>query len=175
VRTERGYKEMYLCKFKNLQTPSKNRSFSNNSLSKSRLRSSVESAKKQQARGTLPSISLEMQMAVLKYLKGVAVAEEEELFRDPFRNGILLCSIMRKEWGVECFASRRPRSIDDCRNNFLTAIEVVRSRRKAMNVSYEYFVEDLVKGEKSLLYGLIWNVIDTQQSHPPPQQPFNHG
>jgi hypothetical protein len=140
VRTERGYKDMYLCKFKNLQTPSKNRSFSNSSLSRSRLRSSAESARKQEPRGAPPSISLEMQMAVLKYLSGVGVGEEEELFRDPFRNGVLLCSIIRKEWGVDCFASRKPRSIDDCRNNFLTAIEVVRSRRKGMTVSYEYFV-----------------------------------
>lgn len=74
MRTERGYKEMYLCKFKNLQTPSKNRSFSNTSLSKSRLRSSAESAKKQHPRSTPPSISLEMQMAVLKYLGGMGVA-----------------------------------------------------------------------------------------------------
>ncbi len=93
------------------------------------------------------------------------------MFRDPFRNGILLCSIIGKEWGVDCFASRRPRSIDDCRNNFLTAIEVVRSRKKAINVSYEYFVEDLVKGEKSLLYGLIWNVIDCHHPYQPPPPP----
>jgi hypothetical protein len=79
--------------------------------------------------------------------------------------------VIKKEWAVDCFASRRPRSIDDCRNNFLTAIEVVRSRRKAMTVSYEYFVEELVKGEKSLLYGLIWHVIrDDGQQHNQQQQ-----
>jgi hypothetical protein len=164
---------MYLCKFKNLETPSKNRSFSNSSLSKSRLRSSAESAKKQhEARTTLPSITLEMQMVVLKYLGGLGVEEQEELFKDPFRNGVLLCMIIKKEWGVECFASRRPRSIEDCRNNFLTAIEVVRSRRKGMKVSYEYFVEELVKGEKSLFYGLIWNVIREENNHHQPQ-PFS--
>lgn len=141
------------------------------------MRSSAESARKQEARGAPPSISLQMQMAVLKYLSGVGVGEEEELFRDPFRNGVLLCSIIRKEWDVDCFASKKPRSIDDCRNNFLTAIEVVRSRHKGMNVSYDYFVEDLVKGEKSLLYGLIWHVIDQQQqqnTYHPQQMPFTH-
>lgn len=96
VRTERGYKEMYLCKFKNLETPSKNRSFSNSSLSRSRMRSSAESAKKQEARNAPPSISLEMQMAVLKYLGAMGVEEQEELFRDPFRNGVLLCAVIRK-------------------------------------------------------------------------------
>lgn len=87
------------------------------------MRSSAESAKKHEAsRATLPSITLEMQMTVLKYLGTFGVEEQEELFKDPFRNGVLLCSVVKKEWGTDCFASRRPRSIDDCRNNFLTAI-----------------------------------------------------
>ena len=38
---------MYLCKFKNMETPFKNRSFTiNSSLTKSRIRSSLGSAKK---------------------------------------------------------------------------------------------------------------------------------
>jgi len=96
MRTERGYKEMYLCKFKNMETPSKNRSFSNSSLSKSRMRSSAESAKKMEARSAPPSVTLEMQMTVLKYLSNLGIEEQEELFRDPFRNGVLLCLIVKK-------------------------------------------------------------------------------
>jgi hypothetical protein len=126
---------MYLCKFKNMETPSKNRSFTNTSLSKSRVRSG--SAKKNEIKPSLPSISLEMQMAVLKYLNLLSIGEEHlELFKDPYRNGILLCIIIKKEWGVDCFASKKPKSIDDCRNNFLTAIEAIKSKRQAMKVCY---------------------------------------
>lgn len=44
-KTERGYKEMYLCKFKNMETPKKNQSLINNSLSRSRIKS-IDSSKK---------------------------------------------------------------------------------------------------------------------------------
>jgi hypothetical protein len=36
---------MYLCKFKNMETPQKNRSFINTSLSKSRIKALIESSK----------------------------------------------------------------------------------------------------------------------------------
>ncbi len=41
---------------------------------------------------------------------------------------------------MECFASKKPKNIDDCRNNFLSAIEAIKAKRKALQVSYEYFV-----------------------------------
>jgi hypothetical protein len=98
-RTERSYKDIYLCKFKNVsvETPQKNRSFANSSLSKSRLRLSIGSSKKKESKPAMPSVSLEMQMKVLKYLKAYPTDEEnQELFRDPYRNGVLLCQIVKK-------------------------------------------------------------------------------
>ena len=100
------------------------------------MRSSLDSAKKNEAKPIIPSVTLEMQMAVLKYLNGLAVPEEQELFKDPYRNGTILCLIVKKEMGIECFASRKPRSIDDCRNNFLTAIEAIKNSRKSLKVNY---------------------------------------
>lgn len=67
-RTERGYKEIYLCKFKNIETPYKNRSFQNSSLSKSRLKQSMNSSLRKESKPLQPSISLEMQMKVMSYL-----------------------------------------------------------------------------------------------------------
>ncbi len=67
-RSERGYKEMYLNKFKNIETPKKHQSFHNSSLSKSRMRLSMGSSKKKECKPVIPSINLQMQMGVLKYL-----------------------------------------------------------------------------------------------------------
>ena len=92
-----------------------------------------------------------------------------ELFKDPFRNGLLLNSIVRREWGVECEAVRRPSNIQDCRSNYEAAIEAIRVKRPhALPAGYEHFIEDLVKGEKNMIYGTIWAVIQPEelsQSH----------
>ena len=66
---------MYLCKFKNMETPKKNQSLINTSLSRSRIKSSIGSSKKYEQR-PLPSISLDMQMKVMNYLKEFSLKEE---------------------------------------------------------------------------------------------------
>ncbi len=111
-------------------------------------------------------------MGVLKYLKSYPAEDQNmDLFKDPYRNGVLICTIIQKEWMMDCYASKRPKNIDDCRNNFLNAIELIKNKLKNLKISYEYFVQDLLKGEKSLLYGLIWNIIKEPMDDGRPQQP----
>jgi hypothetical protein len=101
-----------------------------------------------------------MQMKVLKYLQNFQLDEDvQELFKDPYRNGTLLCLAVKQHLGIECTTNRKPKSIEDCRNNFYSAIEVIRSHKEHFNSAYETYVEELLKGEKSLLYGLIWELI----------------
>jgi hypothetical protein len=65
--------------------------------------------------------------------------------------------------------SKKPKSIDDCRENFASCIQTIKRSRKDFSVDYELFIEDLVKGEKSLLVGLIWHIIKDEPKAASPE------
>jgi len=135
-----------LCKFKNVETPHKNNSFTNISLSRSRTKT-LHSSKKKDYKPIVPSINLQMQMKVLKYIEDLNVEEDiQELFKDPYRNGTLLCLVVKKYLGIDCLASRKPKSIEDCRSNIYTAIEIIRTHKESFNSAYESYTEDILKG-----------------------------
>ena len=72
----------------------------------------VNSSRKKEHKPLVPSINLEMQMKVLNYIEDLTTDEDvPELFKDPFRNGVLLCMTVRKYLGIECTVNRRPRNI----------------------------------------------------------------
>jgi len=88
-----------------------------------------------------------MQMKVLKYIEDLNVEEDiQELFKDPYRNGTLLCLVVKKYLGIDCLASRKPKSIEDCRSNIYTAIEIIRTHKESFNSAYESYTEDILKG-----------------------------
>lgn len=123
---------MYLNKFKNVETPKKNRSIHNSStsLSRSRARHSLGSSKKKDLKPVIPSITLQMQMKVLKYLQEMHIDEEsQELFKDSYRNGVLICQVVKRSFDIDCCASRKPKSIEDCRDNFYSAIETIKNHK----------------------------------------------
>lgn len=74
-----------------------------------------------------------------------------------------MCSVVKKSLGIDCITSQKPKNIEDCRHNFISAIETIRSYKQNFNVNYEYLVEDLVRGDRVLLYGLIWEAIREEE------------
>ncbi len=69
-KTDRGYKDIYLTKYKNIDTPKKMALNINASLTRSRVQSMSSIKKKNISEfKTMPSITLQMQMKALKFLK----------------------------------------------------------------------------------------------------------
>lgn len=41
---------------------------------------------------------------------------------------------------MDCYASRKPSNIDDCRNNYLIAIAAIKKYCKEIRINYEVYV-----------------------------------
>jgi hypothetical protein len=55
----------------------------------------------------------------------------------------------------------KPKSIEDCRNNYKIAINIIRSNMPEFPKVYYELTEDIIKGEKSLFYGMVYSLIQS--------------
>lgn len=83
-------------------------------------------------------------MQATKYIGGLAyeinLQETNELFKDPYRNGVLLNHVVCKEFGLNQHGFiRSPKSIDDCRGNVNKALTAIKSRVATFSNSYLYY------------------------------------
>jgi hypothetical protein len=102
-------------------------------------------------KGQLPSITLEMEMKAVKYLKekghlNLSSMEPVPLFSDPLRNGTLLSRILGEELGLDPKPHWHPRNILDCRENFKAAFAQMRTARIGLPLGFEQHYENIIKG-----------------------------
>jgi hypothetical protein len=50
-----------------------------------------------------------------------------ELFEDPLRNGTLIMLVVCRRFNCKAEFQPKPKSIEDCRNNYKTAMNLIRS------------------------------------------------
>lgn len=77
---------------------------------------------------------------------------------DPMRNGVLLCELVAFLEGTPISGyAQKPKSLDSARANFEAALTVLR-RRPQIPPVYLWQTEELLKGTRDAVWGLLWHI-----------------
>lgn len=103
-----------------------------------------------------------MEIVCLNYLKECnypLVKIYRELFEDPVRNGTLMMLVVCRRFGCKAEFHTKPKNIDDCRENYYTASEIIREQLPNFPNAYTESTELIIRGEKNLFYGMVYTLL----------------
>ena len=110
-------------------------------------------------------ITFDMQQDVELWLQQLGLASyllrrDCSLFKDPFRNGVLLVNILSKieNEKIQTFYSN-PETIEQCRKNIYSTLELLRKRKTPIPYRFSKQEEAILQGDHNVIWGLLYSLM----------------